>query len=101
MPGDAFYKTRRWRQCRAEHLAEHPWCAVCAFIGIGTVGVDVDHVQAKELVHDPYDHDNLRTLCKLHHGQKTIATEGAHRGKKPFRVTGLDGWPVDYVGEPK
>lgn len=96
MPGDPFYKSRKWRLCRSEHLNSHPWCAVCAAIGIHTQAVEVDHVRAKELMDDPYEHEGLRSLCKLHHSQKTIATEGAHRGKKKFSVTGPDGWPIKY-----
>lgn len=82
--------------CRATHLRAHPWCAVCAAVGYRTKATDVDHVKAKELVDDPYDHANLRSLCKQHHGQKTILTEGRHRGKKRFEVTGADGFPIPY-----
>lgn len=77
-------------------MADHPWCAVCAAIYIQTLATDVDHVRAKEKVADPFDHGNLRSLCKQHHSQKTIATEGQHAGKKAFRVTGPDGWPIPY-----
>jgi 5-methylcytosine-specific restriction endonuclease McrA len=96
MPNDAFYRSRQWRQCRAEHLEMHPWCAVCHVLGYLTVGTEVDHVKAKELMADPYDHRGLRTLCKAHHSQKTVSTEGWHKGKKPFRVTGPDGFPINY-----
>lgn len=99
MPQDPFYSTREWRKTRREHLDMSPNCAVCAAIYIATSATDVDHVVAKELVVDPYDHENLRSLCKLHHSQKTIATEGAHRGKKGFFVTGLDGERIPYHKE--
>lgn len=96
MSHDPFYWSRQWRATRAEHLSLHPWCAVCAAINIRTEAVEVDHVRAKETVEDPHDHENLRSLCKLHHGQKTIATEGRHKGKKKFTVTGPDGFPIPY-----
>jgi len=75
----------------------HPYCAVCATLHMQTIGEEVDHVQAKEKLLDPYDHAYLRTLCKTHHSQKTILTEGAHRkGRKRFQVIGPDGWPIPY-----
>jgi 5-methylcytosine-specific restriction endonuclease McrA len=96
MPQDPFYWNREWRETRAEHLRRHPWCAICAAVRLQVPATDVDHVKAKELVADPHDHANLRSLCHQHHSQKTIATEGTNRGKKPFRVTGADGWPIPY-----
>lgn len=96
MPNESFYQSRKWRSTRAKHLSEHPWCAICYAIGIATVASEVDHVIAKEKMVDPFDHDGLRSLCKMHHSQKTIAVEGQHKGKKPFRVTGPDGWPIPY-----
>lgn len=96
MPHDSFYGSRKWRACRAEHLAQHPRCAICAAIGLQTSATEVDHVKAKEGMLDPFDHAGLRSLCKQHHSQKTIATEGQHKGKKPFRVTGRDGLPIPY-----
>lgn len=96
MPSDPFYKSFKWRKTRAEHLEQHPWCAVCAAIHIETPANEVDHVRAKEGMLDPYDHGGLRSLCKQHHSQKTVYVEGFHKGKKPFRVTGADGWPMNY-----
>lgn len=96
MPQDKFYWSRAWRKTRAEHLEHNPWCAVCAAIDIVTAATEVDHVVAKERMIDPHDHDGLRSLCKPHHGQKTIATEGRHKGKKAFTVTGPDGFPIPY-----
>lgn len=96
MPSDAFYSTRKWRMTRREHLYENPWCAVCAAIHIRTEATEVDHVFRKEDVDDPYDHANLRSLCKLHHSQKTLALDGTHRNKKGFTVAGEDGLPIPY-----
>ena len=99
MSNDPFYWSRKWRACRAEHLERHPWCAVCAAILMQTPAVEVDHVIDRRRCHDPFDHENLRSLCKMHHGQKTIATEGQHKGKKRFTVTGPDGFPIPYGDE--
>jgi hypothetical protein len=96
MPHDSFYRSRKWRECRRQHLDANPWCAVCAALNIPTPATEVDHVRAKELMDDPFDHRGLRSLCKPHHSAKTIATEGQHKGKKPFTVTGIDGWPIKY-----
>ena len=96
MPQETFYGTRKWLACRAEHLELYPRCAVCAAIRIDTMATEVDHVVAKEKMLDPYDHTGLRSLCRQHHSQKTISTEGQHKGKKPFHVTGPDGYPIPY-----
>lgn len=96
MPNDRFYLSPKWRSVRARHLRDHPFCAVCATIFIQTDATEVDHVIAKESVPDPYDHENLRSLCKTHHSQKTVATEGWHKGKRKFQVGGLDGFPIKY-----
>lgn len=96
MPHDPFYSSRKWRECRKRHLEDNPWCAVCAALNIPTQATEVDHVRRKESMMDPFDHRGLRSLCKQHHSQKTILTEGQHKGKKPFRVTGADGWPIPY-----
>lgn len=96
MSNDPFYSKPRWRECRADHLRMQPFCVVCLAIGIQRLAVEVDHVVRKERC-DPYDHKNLRSLCKTHHGQKTIGTEGQHRhARKRFQVTGADGWPINY-----
>jgi 5-methylcytosine-specific restriction endonuclease McrA len=97
MPSDPFYSSAKWRQTRREHLDEHPWCAICAIINLRVLATDVDHVIAKEKVADPYDHENLRSLCKLHHSQKTAKLD--HKGRqnaKRFVVHGPDGFPISY-----
>jgi 5-methylcytosine-specific restriction endonuclease McrA len=97
MPQDPFYSTPKWRRTRREHLDMSPLCCVCAALRLRTDATDVDHVVAKEKVIDPFDHGNLRSLCKMHHSQKTSAVE---RGKRGFYITGEDGKPVPYhVGE--
>lgn len=96
MSNDVFYRTRKWRETRAEHLREYPLCAVCRIVGFQVDAVEVDHVIDRKLCVDPYNHSNLRSLCKQHHGQKTILTEGRHRGKKEFVVVGIDGYPISY-----
>lgn len=96
MPNDSFYCTPKWRKTRAEHLGDHPWCCICATIHIETVATEVDHVIAKEICDDPYDHSNLRSLCKPHHSQKTNLLDGANKGKRRFAVVGDDGWPITY-----
>lgn len=97
MPSDPFYWSHKWRATRSVHLKDNPYCAVCAAIYLRVPAIEVDHVIAKERVEDPFDHANLRSLCKQHHGQKTALTEGRNRkGGKRFQVIGEDGWPVPY-----
>jgi 5-methylcytosine-specific restriction endonuclease McrA len=68
-----------WRRVRAQHLAEHPWCSVA---GCGEPAVEVDHViSVRERPELRLDRGNLRSMCKPHHSARTIADQGANRGK--------------------
>ena len=44
-------------------------CVLCGRTNIG--GLEVDHIRAKCLGGDPWDEDNLRTLCHSCHKKKT------------------------------
>jgi len=76
-PSDAeawrFYNSARWQRLRSIKLGTHPLCQDCEAEGKLTAAVDVDHVQDRREHPDlAYDLDNLRSLCKSHHGRKTM-----------------------------
>lgn len=58
---------------RPAQLIREPWCRECAAAGIRTRATVVDHVRPHrgswEVFTDP---DNLQSLCKYHHDQKTM-----------------------------
>jgi 5-methylcytosine-specific restriction protein A len=68
-----------WRRVRAQHLAEYPGCSVA---GCDERAVEVDHViSVRERPELRLDRGNLRSMCKPHHSSRTIADQGANRGK--------------------
>ncbi|MCU7531893.1 HNH endonuclease [Prescottella equi] len=75
--------TRRWRNLRANHLAEHPFCQ---WPGCRRLAVDVDHRVNLAAGGERYDPANLQSLCKPHHDDKTSAEAQAGRtdGPPPF-----------------
>lgn len=71
------YDKRRWRRLADQHRAAHPLCVRCTEEGKIERGVDVDHIVPHN--DDPalqYDPNNLQTLCKRHHSDKTFAESG-------------------------
>lgn len=62
-----------WRRLREFHLKREPLCRECQAKGIIKEGEEVDHI----IPHNGdmglmMDRENLQTLCKSHHSQKTI-----------------------------
>lgn len=68
---------RRWRKCRAAHLAVYPLCAECERQGRLRGATVVDHIRPHhgdpELLYDP---GNWQSLCKRCHDQKTASRDG-------------------------
>ncbi len=62
-----------WRRLRAVHLEEHPVCEDCLEQGrLNDCHLEVDHVIPISVRPDlRLDSNNLRTLCRRHHAQKT------------------------------
>ena len=63
---DLFYLTPRWRKFSKWYRIHHPLCAVC-----GHTGRLVDHVVPVRYGGDPFDEDNVQTLCQRCHNRKT------------------------------
>lgn len=81
--------SKRWRQIRAQVLAEQPLCLMCERLGKIEPAVDVDHIN--EDSHDQR-RENLVGLCKAHHSAKSFAV--ANGREFVLRGCGPDGWPV-------
>src|SRR5262245_66467279 len=94
------YDKRRWHRTRRRQLMREPLCRVCHAFGLIVVASDVDHVVPLTSGGAEFDPDNLQSLCKLHHTEKTnCETHG--REWKPTRVRGcnVDGSPIIAVFE--
>lgn len=63
------YASRAWKALRKRRLRENP---LCMFLRCGRLATDVDHVIAVEDGGPPLDYENTQSLCKVHHGSKTI-----------------------------
>lgn len=85
------YDRLAWRQLRDAHLATEPLCRHCKERGVITAAREVDHIEAISAGGDPWDADNLQSLCKSCHSKKTRADQlGSHH-----RGCNLDGLPYD------
>lgn len=92
-PWRNLYKTARWEQLRATHLAAHPLCAECKRAAPPriTAANTVHHIKPHKgdvaLFFDPL---NLESACKPCHDGPLQSDE-----RKGFSsAVGLDGWPV-------
>ena len=71
---------REWDRVRSAHISRFPKCAVC-----GEPADDVDHiVPISEAPHRRLDPDNLQSLCRKHHNQKT-KSQGRGAGQELSR----------------
>lgn len=78
LPRQKFYHRKRWRKLSALYRKSNPVCVQCAKQG-RTVPADVvDHITPILDGGDPYDEDNLQSLCNSCHNSKT-AKENARR----------------------
>jgi len=78
-----------------------PNCGVCKSVGFFTKAIEVDHIRSMRDGGAPFDHKNLRSLCKRHHSQKTIMVDGQHSGSGKLLVTtGADGFPI-HIEQPR
>ncbi|CUW39293.1 conserved protein of unknown function [Magnetospirillum sp. XM-1] len=90
MPNDPFYKTKAWRELRAQRLAidNHR----CTVPGCNRGAVVVDH-----LVPHSLSLADLRSLCREHDNQVKEDQHGRRRRGGQFVVHGCDadGNPID------
>lgn len=69
--GKHIYSSYRWKKLRKQYAESQPLCEHCLKFDIVTPLAVVDHV--KEIQHggEPYDINNLQSLCHSCHNQKT------------------------------
>ena len=70
-----FYDSTAWRRCRNYYISLHPLCEQCEREGRITVGQVIDHIkpldQTDPYKDDPFNENNLQTLCHKCHNKKT------------------------------
>lgn len=69
---NSFYKTKRWLVIRQLKLDDNPLCELCESYNIITPAVFVDHILNRKIFPEyEYEMDNLQSLCRTCHSQKT------------------------------
>lgn len=72
---DDVYQSPRWKALRKWYRIANPLCVVC-----GDAMQDIDHIVPLSQGGDPYDIDNLQSLCRRCHNDKT--NEDKKHGKE-------------------
>jgi 5-methylcytosine-specific restriction protein A len=85
------YDRRRWRRVRLAQLRAEPLCRLCMDRGRAEPAQDVDHIKPLADGGEPFDLENLRSLCHPCHSRVTRAMGGE------VKVKGCtaDGLPLD------
>lgn len=68
---EALYHSSQWRKTSLLYREHNPFCEKCLTNGKHTFGTSVDHIKSLKLGGDPFDWDNLETLCAKCHNKKT------------------------------
>ncbi len=84
--GKNIYHTPRWRRIRKAHLLMNPFCVECLNFNNTTLANTVDHIIEIKDGCDPYDMNNLQSLCPRHHNVKT-GKEKSKRNRKDKPLT--------------
>ena len=87
------YANRRWRRLRAAFLAEHPLCKLCGDRGRVTVATIVNHRTPISVGGDPWDWDNLQSLCVTDHN----AAKHSRDATGHLRGCDVHGLPLDLA----
>ena len=65
------YNSTKWRKFRRLYIVDNPLCEECKRNGKVTEGKDIDHITPIRFGGEPFDFDNLQTLCKTCHNKKS------------------------------
>src|SRR5262245_32658724 len=92
------YNTVRWLRVRKRQLIREPLCRVCNAFGLVVVANEVDHVVTVKRGGAVFDPNNLQSLCKTHHSEKTNCEIRGREWKPSPRGCNVDGSPIIGVG---
>lgn len=65
------YNSTKWRKFRRLYIVDNPLCEECKRNGKVTEGKDIDHITPIRFGGEPFDFNNLQTLCKTCHNKKS------------------------------
>lgn len=75
-----FYNTQQWQDIRRIQLNKEPLCRECRQYGRTRAANEVDHITPIAEGGSATDPENLQSLCKTHHSQKTRRENTQERG---------------------
>lgn len=64
------YRTNKWKETSKRNLRENPLCVMCKAEGKIVAATETDHRKPISHGGDPYDQENLQSLCKRHNRLK-------------------------------
>lgn len=79
-----FYQTKAWKQLRKRKIRQNPYCEICEHSQIIVRGEEVDHINPISKGGEELNIDNLQTLCKRCHSQKTYRENKGHLFDKTY-----------------
>ena len=78
--GKNIYHGYRWKKLRHAYAEKNPLCEHCLRYDILTPVAVVDHVHEIEDGGEPYDYDNLQSLCHSCHNRKSAQERKKRNG---------------------
>lgn len=79
-----FYSSPKWREVRKRKLQQQPFCEECKRNGTIIKATIVDHIVPIKQGGQPYDMNNLQSLCWSCHSRKSVK-EGSRFGNVQAR----------------
>ena len=84
----SFYNSTKWRKKAKQHKELNPFCVKCAQDDKVTAVEFTDHIVRIEDGGNPFDDNNLQSLCSFHHNQKS--GKEAHGYREGYGVKTLE-----------
>lgn len=86
--GRNIYATQQWKRYRKAKLLLNPLCEHCQRYNVVSMAKVVDHIKEIKDGGDPFDMNNLQSLCAMHHNKKT-GQEKINRNKVKSKYKSL------------
>lgn len=80
--GRNIYSTYRWKKLSKFKRELNPLCEICESFGIATKAVEVDHIKEIEDGGPVWDINNLQSICRRCHLDKTDKAEKDRKQKR-------------------
>ena len=68
---NSIYNTTKWRKFAKRYKEDHPLCVMCEEEGQIRAAYVADHIIRIVDGGEPFDKNNIQSLCEFHHNQKS------------------------------